>query len=178
MIKILNNPKTDNYVKLKEIILHKNFPWYYSGNSTKDFRKKEGHSNVFLFGHTFLARPEEQNYSQPISQYFDLAKTVVNEILTYNFVMSPADYFLLRLNANCTLPSHGHQYCVPHKDHEFKHVNFITYMTDSGGSTYVEGEEHQPQEDQTIIFEGEHYMKLPERYRRIVLVATLFTWGD
>ena len=60
----------------------------------------------------------------------------------------------------------------------FKHVNFITYMTDSGGSTYIEGEEHQPQEDQTIIFEGEHYMKLPEKYRRIVLVATLFTWGD
>ena len=51
-------------------------------------------------------------------------------------------------------------------------------MTDSGGSTYIEGEEHQPQEDQTIIFEGEHYMKLPEKYRRIVLVAPLFTWGD
>ena len=36
-------------------------------------------------------------------------------------------------------------------------------------------EENKPEEDQSIIFTGSHYMQLPKRDRRVVLVATLMS---
>jgi len=48
------------------------------------------------------------------------------------------------------------------------------YLTNSGGSTFIEGKEHKPEEDQPILFTGEHYLQLPKKERRIVLVATIF----
>ena len=37
----------------------------------------------------------------------------------------------------------------------------------------MDWEEHKPEEDQAILFSGEHYMQLPERGRRIILIATI-----
>ena len=59
-------------------------------------------------------------------------------------------------------------------DHTFPHFNFIVYLTNSGGNTIVEEDTHEPIEDQPIIFTGWHYMQLPKKERRIVLVATIF----
>ena len=47
------------------------------------------------------------------------------------------------------------------------------YFTDAGGSTFVEGEEHNPKEDDIILFTGEHYMETPADNRRVILVATM-----
>ena len=41
----------------------------------------------------------------------------------------PKNYFILRLTTNCTLPSEGTQFSIPHVDHKFPHLNFITYLT-------------------------------------------------
>ena len=48
----------------------------------------------------------------------------------------------------------------------------LIYLTDAGGSTFVEGEEFAPEEDDVIIFEGMHWHKLPKEERRVVLVMT------
>ena len=36
----------------------------------------------------------------------------------------------------------------------------------------VEGEEFAPEEDDVIIFQGEHWHELPKQKRRVVLVMT------
>ena len=61
---------------------------------------------------------------------------------------------------------------VPHEDHEYPHKNMLIYLTDAGGSTFVEGEEFAPEEDDVIIFEGIHWHELPKQKRRVVLVMT------
>ena len=61
---------------------------------------------------------------------------------------------------------------LPHTDHDFPHKNMLIYLTDAGGSTFVEGEEFAPEEDDVIIFQGEHWHELPKQKRRVVLVMT------
>ena len=55
---------------------------------------------------------------------------------------------------------------------DFPHKNMLIYLTDAGGSTFVEGEEFAPEEDDVIMFEGLHWHKLPRKERRVVLVMT------
>ena len=81
------------------------------------------------------------------------------------------------MNANCTLPSDTAEFSSPHIDHDIPHLNFLLYLTANGGSTFVEGEEHKPEEDQAILFSGNHYIQLPKRGRRIVLIATIMFMG-
>ena len=47
------------------------------------------------------------------------------------------------------------------------------YFTDVGGRTFCEKKEHDPQEDDIILFQGEHYMERPKKDRRVILVSTL-----
>ena len=82
------------------------------------------------------------------------------------------------MNANCSLPISGEQFSNPHVDHDFPHVNFLAYLSNTGGRTFVDGEEFNPSEDDAIIFTGKHYLELPKKDRRIVIVGTMFgfTW--
>ncbi len=173
MIQILHNSKTESYKQLKEIILGTYFPWYYNGNTTNKDYEFEGHQNIYHFGHSFLVRPEEHGYSKPNSKHFPLAFEVVSEILKENG-FDRSTYFFLRLNANCSLPISGEQFSNPHVDHDFPHVNFLAYLSDTGGRTFVDGEEFNPSEDDVIIFTGKHYLELPKKGRRIVIVGTMF----
>ena len=68
----------------------------------------------------------------------------------------------------------GEQFSNPHVDHDFPHVNFLAYLSDTGGRTFVDGEEFNPSEDDAIIFTGRHYLELPKKGRRIVIVGTMF----
>ena len=52
----------------------------------------------------------------------------------------------------------------------------IVYLNDCDGDTIVEGKSIQPEEDKVIVFEGEHYMKLPTSGRRVIIVATLLNY--
>lgn len=173
MIQILHNSKSESYKQLKKEILSDNFPWHYQETTTDKDLKYEGHQNVYNLGHNFLIRPEQNGYSKINSKYFSHAFNVVREILSENG-FSNDTYFFLRLNANCSIPVDGEQFSNPHIDHQFPHVNFLSYLTDTGGRTFVEGEEHDPSEDDTILFTGKHYLELPKKGRRIVLVATMF----
>ena len=40
-----------------------------------------------------------------------------------------------------------------------------------------EGEENKPEEDQAILFSGNHFIQLPKKDRRIVLIATIMFMG-
>ena len=172
MFEILDNSKTKNYSLLKETILSPRFPWYYS-NATTIGDDVKGYVNISQFAHTFIGRPEMCGWSTSDSELHQLAVDVVREILSENDYLIN-EYFFLRLASNCVLPSDGVQFSSPHVDHKFPHYNFLVYLTNSGGSTFIEGKEHKPEEDQSILFTGEHYLQLPKKGRRIVLVATIF----
>ena len=175
MIQILHNSQSDNYIKLKKKFTSNYFPWYFNNNVAREEFNTE--DNVFYFGHTLYTRPEVSGFSQPASENFQLALTTMQEILTENNYDS-SKYFLLRMNVNCTLPSDTVQFSTRHLDHNFDHMNFLLYLTGNGGSTFVDKgimdwEENKPEEDQAILFSGEHYIQLPKRGRRIVLIATI-----
>ena len=34
----------------------------------------------------------------------------------------------------------------------------------------------EPEEDKVIVFEGEHYMRLPSSGRRVIIIATLINY--
>ena len=81
---------------------------------------------------------------------------------------------MVRCSLNATHP-HPEQTSLKtslHNDHNFPHKNMLVYLTDAGGSTFVEGEEFAPEEDDVIIFQGEHWHELPKQKRRVVLVMT------
>ena len=164
MIKVLENPITPNYLQFKDIVLSPTFPWLYTLSTKMPF-----------YSHTFLERPENGKFSNPQSELLGLNLKVLDEIIRYNNLGSSFDRcFFLRSNANAVHADTGEQFSEPHIDHTFPHFNFIVYLTNSGGNTIVEEDTHEPIEDQPIIFTGWHYMQLPKKERRIVLVATIF----
>ena len=185
MLKILKNPKTQNYITLKENILSNDFSWYYQSTSTYEVQADKGHENLPFYSHVLLTRPdtEKDPYCEIRSEKFEFTQNVVHEIISSN--QNPFDdgsgrFFFMRMCINSTFPIEGgNQFCIPHSEHAFPHFNFICYLTDGhgGGRTFIE--EHppvSPVEDQCIIFTGKHYAELPKKGRRIIIVGTMVTY--
>tara|TARA_B100000965_G_scaffold405014_1_gene437540 strand:- start:2019 stop:2558 length:540 start_codon:yes stop_codon:yes gene_type:complete len=179
MLDILKNPKTENYKKLKEEILDHELPWFYNPISTTGLKDVDGHSNHPFYSHIILNRPEVGlKIPQERSSLSELAIKSVTEILRFN--NKDLDFFFTRMSINSTFPIEGNQFTVPHKDHDFPHTNFICYINDDhggGGRTFVQNHlPHSPVEDECIVFTGKHYMELPKKARRIIIVATLISY--
>ena len=179
MLEILKNPKTENYQSLKEHIFTHEFPWYYNEISTTGLSNKEGHTNHPFYSHIILNRPENGlKFPEQRSSSTELTVGVVTEILKFN--NKKARFFFTRISINSTFPIEGNQITMPHYDHDFAHINFICYLTDDhggGGRTFIKGHEpYKPVEDECIVFSGRHYMELPKKGRRVIIVATMITY--
>ena len=170
MIKQLKNPMSEEYLELKKIVLSSSFSWYYNKFSTPEMEKTP-HVNLPIYSHNFLERPEllDNGFSKPRSEYVSLVSKVLFNILNCNKIKFRT---FLRICANLVHPEKEILCSVPHFDHTYEHMNMVVYLTSAGGNTVVENEEFFPKEDDCIMFEGEHYMKTPEKDRRIILVAT------
>lgn len=171
LIQKLHNPKTELYLNFKEHILSLDFRWFYIENSTPNL-EKENYCNVPFYSHGFLLRPEDNESRLPYSNsdYLDTVIKVFLEIFEYNKI-NVSCFF--RMNANCVHPTHEVVNTVPHRDHPFDHKNAIIYLTSSGGATVVEDENHSPEEDDVIVFDGvTHYLQTPKDKRRVILLAT------
>ena len=176
MLVNLKNPKTDSYQELKNIVLGTTFPWFFEQYSTHG--EEMGYNNSPFLSHVVLRRPlGDLKYPRVRSpEYVDLFEKVLSEIWDYNDININS---IQRINLNITLPSSDKRSTVPHTDHEFKHQNTLIYLTDAGGKTFInafpgqEDEVADPKEDDAVVFDGEvHCYMLPEKSRRIVLVAT------
>ena len=179
MLEILKNPKTENYNTLKNKILDHEFPWYYQTESTTGLSVIKGHANHPFYSHILLTRPDTgASYTEAKSSETELGVAVITEILKFND--KDAKFFFTRLGINSTFPIEGDQITMPHYDHDFPHLNFICYLNDDfdgGGRTFIEEHPpHKPVEDECIVFSGKHYMELPKKGRRIIIVATLITY--
>tara|TARA_B100001113_G_scaffold316514_1_gene283333 strand:- start:10 stop:543 length:534 start_codon:yes stop_codon:yes gene_type:complete len=174
MIKRLANAKTELYRQCKELIYDENFPWYFTKRTlAPDLQyDRTKYREISFFTHSLLVRPHSSTgHRYPIqqSEYLEHFERMLMEIFELNQIQIGCFF---RVCLNLVYPSGGRQLTIPHKDHFYPHKNVLVYLTDSGGETYCEGDVHDPVEDDVIIFEGEHYHKLPENNARIVLVAT------
>ena len=162
MIKILKNPKTNNYFTFKEIALSHNVPLHWMPSGT----------GMPYYCHTLITRPEDHHYSNSVSPYTELFAVVISEILDANN-LAEKGFHIIRGTINVVHPSEGEQFSQPHVDHSFPHVNLLSYFSDVGGRTFCGKREHDPHEDDVILFKGEHYMERPKEDRRVVLVSTI-----
>ena len=186
----LNNPKTKLYTEIKNNILKGSIDWCYLNETTSEFDKSTRESynfilkkynqegkilfNTPMYNHIFLARSNNnQLYTKVFSPYIDSINQMYCEILNTNINIIKSFNMMCRCAANAVEPSQKENIItVPHIDHDFPHKNMLIYLTDSGGSTFVEGEEFVPEEDDVIMFEGMHWHELPREERRVVLVMT------
>tara|TARA_B100000945_G_C20338308_1_gene576060 strand:+ start:65 stop:643 length:579 start_codon:yes stop_codon:yes gene_type:complete len=182
MIHYLNNPCTKEYQKFKDMVHNDKFPWYYRESSTKlapgiQVPNSYGHIDQPFFSHGLLNRPDGYKFTRSVSSETNTAIDVISEIIVSNDIPFLNKWFYLRMCLNLTYPCGGCQLSMPHQDHDFPHYNFLLYLTtNSKGRTFIGNESVEPEEDKCILFTGEHYLELPEKLPRIVLVATIFSY--
>tara|TARA_X000000368_G_C22853756_1_gene633310 strand:+ start:119 stop:712 length:594 start_codon:yes stop_codon:yes gene_type:complete len=171
----LKNPKTDLYLDFKNLILSSQFNWIYDG--TVDPRLEtpgDEYGGPMMYSHQLLARPASDIlFSLPTSQQLETFNNVIVQIFNHNNFRWNDFSVMLRASVNAVNPRVGKvKYCIPHQDHQFPHKNMLIYLTDAGGSTFCEGEEYAPEEDDIVIFQGQHWHEIPKLKRRVVLVMT------
>ena len=161
----LNNPRTETYNEFKRIIRRLDFNWNY-------YPRTDESSTPAMLSHAFIKRPNELRYPTVHCDGAMFAHDVVQEILNHNDIVLQCIY---RLNLNMVFPQAGNQQTPVHVDHPFPHDNIIIYFSNEG-KTILENDEHDPKEDDVIIFPGlSHCMELPKNDMRLVLVATCLT---
>ena len=161
----LKNPLTPTYRKFKSVIQRIDFNWNY-------YPRSDEKANPGMLSHTFIKRPEQIKYPTVQCDGAKFAHDVVEEILNHNDIILDCIY---RLNLNMVFPQAGNQQTPVHVDHPFPHDNILIYFSNEG-KTILENDEHDPKEDDVIIFPGvPHCHELPKNDMRIVLVATCVT---
>ena len=129
-----------------------------------------------FYCHSFMKRPEQYGY--PVIDNPQETHGVV-EMLSQIPNKTKFHLIVLLGCVNAVQPQKDVTASIPHVDHTFAHGNLIMYLNNAGGSTFVKNEMsykdevHIPQEDDIILFTGEHYMQTPRDKRRVILVATM-----
>ena len=193
-VKTLKNPKTPAYMKFKELILSKDFPWFYNAHIYADGVRWDSHIKGTApknkinyadyydhpwFSHTFLIRPQpERKYPQVNSPHLEACEKIIDEILKHNKIHVDCFY---RINANLVLPIKGHKKGIPHLDHRWKHNLLFMYLTDAGGETVCVDNNlkkvasFDPPEDGVMLLKATnqlHYPYIPENKRRVIIIAS------
>ena len=162
-IQVIANPHTQTYRRFKSDVMSSAFPWNYHHG--------DGASPAHYY-HTILARPGFEESLMPTQQsdWLNIANKVLLEIFMANDIKVKS---VLRIVVNCTHETDGHTTPL-HMDHNFETNNIVVYLNQFDcGATNVEGDSHNPQEDDIIIFDGFHSIEQPcNGTRRVVLVAT------
>ena len=174
MITQLKNPKTENYQRLKKIILSDQFPWYCERTAMdKEYKNYQEDNGIPFFSHSVIVRPvPNRTYSKITDDHVSEFQVVFDEIFSYNNLKLNCIY---RLNVNMVSPANEKMQINFHSDHMWSHNNIIIYLTNAGGETICEGESFNPSEDDIITFSGypeKHCHKTPIEKNRVVIVAT------
>jgi len=193
MIKILRNPKTEDYKFFKKRVTSPDFPWSYfeethiDGNVfNSDFR------DIPFYSHCVLERPNKKvPFTSVNSTEIELCVKVFDQIMEYNKLHYKVIY---RININSTFYV-DNKISPPHVDHDYPHNSLILYLNSfTSGKTHVfhrkfpypESEikfsdmkySFKGEEDDIITFDGLHYhcVECPDKnQRRIVMVVTYLT---
>ena len=172
--KELTNHCTDQYLELKDQLLHEDTQWFRLKVNPVT---QEPDPDYVIFNHAIIKGPAAFKTSAPVSNLAPLALEVCTEILNHNGI-NP--YLFYRISANLmprqpkpTIPN-------PHVDHLWDYKHILIYLNDADGDTVMYNQKGQiiarskPKQDKVIQFgkvphSGYFPVKEPER---IVLVAT------
>ena len=172
------NPKTDEYLKLKEFILSPFFNWHYlpynvtdKGDTTytSEF-KTDQYNNFGIYYNVILERKEIRKDAR--HSLLPKFLQVYGQILEHNSIPARNPY---RICVNASHPTPGNTTpSPPHVDHTYPLRNMIIYLTPTdNGHTIVQGEPHPKGEDDILVFDGvQHHFYPPESNRRVVIVCT------
>jgi hypothetical protein len=182
MFQELFNPKTNDYLKLKQFINSSQFPWFWNDRSVKPQGPRT--LEVPYLSHCVLASPGQHpdiygdkyfSYPKENSPHIGLFHFVLVEILNVNNIDLNCFF---RINVNLTFPIAETKNIYPHVDHIFPHKNLLIYLNEADGDTILcdendkELHKSSPKEDKIVIFEGKHYHFLPTNNTRKVIVCT------
>jgi hypothetical protein len=135
--KVIDNflPK-ENFLKIKENLLGKNFPWYYFPDIS--FINKPSKGPLFYMQHIFYNR-------EPNSGFYDLIKI---NLLNYIDIKS-----LIRVKANL-YPNQGiKKMDEMHIDYKYKHNGAIfSINTNNGGTILKDGTKINSVENRILFF--------------------------
>lgn len=174
----LKNPCTQDYDEFKNYINGTEMIWSY--HEQIQFPGQTQELEPPHYHHMIMKRPAEREaYSTIISNLFDPAYSIIEELLLVNDIKLNTIY---GIHINSTSNSENKK-SPWHTDLSFPYKNLIVYMSRfEGGATCVKygppGDEDEirfvPKEDNAIIFDGkfEHCQEVPDDYgRRIALVV-------
>lgn len=165
MITSLINPLTIEYKNFKSHVLSNQFQWYWLDNTVLNSSNDFG-----FYQQEILKRPEDPQAQYHQSNYLPIAYKIYGQILSYNNLPQPKPY---RICVNCTHSTVTNDLSPLHTDHPYPHNNLLIYLTPTyGGETIVESVPYHGQENDVILFNGEHCMRPPNQQRRIVIVYT------
>ena len=171
---LLKNPKTSEYTRCKDEILGKKFDWNrIQGSSTGT---RPGYDDYPFLSHNFLIRPggiDNTNlYSMVSCRNILAVQQLFREIAKHNEIDPKVIYMI---TANAVNPTANNLPFPPQVNHEFPHYTMIVYLSDPhGGSTIVDGQEYDTEEDDVLIFDGKekYCTKPPSKNTRISLITT------
>ena len=182
-VRVLKNPKTNEYIKFKQHVLSSGFPlhWTHRTCCVKDTCESDEHGklcpdwqimvDVPFMSHCILGR---RDFGEAIkSPILIPAMEVVNQIFWHNKMGKREIY---RMNINQTTPEPSRRPPV-HTDHSYAHANMLIYLNQfDGGRTLVEGVRGpKPMEDMIVSFNGVSHTNDPPSKssdRRVVMVIT------
>ena len=179
MITQLKNPRTQNYLRLKKVVLSDSIPWTYVATTCEDVSTNPtvwGIDNSSFFGSALLLRSNhERPYPLQVAnqELLNLTSKVVIDIVRFNKLKFNC---ILRANFNLTIPHDEKDSWSPkHIDHPYPHQNLLIYFktcTDGGEfrvweNQYEYGDTEEPKwgnyetfkpsEDSVITFNGLNY---------------------
>jgi len=181
-IKQLDNPKTEEYLKLKDIILSSEFTWTYKGSTNPALNVDD---EVFtanpIYQHSIVAGVDvNPSFLVPRveSRLSDHVFVVIRQILDFNKI----EYNQIHRCVINQIHYWDGKPSPPHKDHyNFYHRNCIIYLNEfDDGQIDVysdDGQEkqfHKPYEDDIVTFDGLHHSvhQPAPMQRRVVIVFT------
>ena len=172
---LLKNPKTSHYAACKDQILGKEFNWNRLEKSPGGETDSDYDDFPFL-SHNFLIRPggtaNTNLYSMVSSQNVLPIQQLFREIAKHNGLDPKVIYMM---TANAVYPTEYNLPFAPHVNHKFPHYTMMVYLTNpQGGSTIVDGQEYDTEEDDVLIFDGQerYCTKPPSKNIRISLIMT------
>jgi len=138
-MKVVDNylPKED-FIVLKNIVMGKDFPWYFSENLTFH---DDNNSTTSYFTHTLY------NKNKPNSSLFDIFdEKVIKKINPFS---------LVRVKFNCYPSTKVLVHHKPHLDCDQPHKNFLLSFNTCNGFTVMEnGTKIQSVENRALFFDG------------------------
>jgi len=136
--KVIDNflPK-ENFIKIKELLLGINFPWFYYPNISRAEKVSKG--KLFYMNHIFYEY-------EPRSTFYG---TIKNNLLNFMDIKS-----IIRVKANLYPNQNIRKINEMHRDYEYSHKGAIfSVNTNNGGTILEDGTKIDSVENRILLFD-------------------------